>query len=63
MSVKNVRIDWGDGYDVGESVDGKTMEGFGTRHFIKSGDKYEGYFKNDKPNGFGKCLRFLHKIY
>ena len=57
MSVKkNVRIDWSGGwsggYDIGESPDGKTMDGFGTRYF-NSGDRYEGEFKKDQPNGTG----------
>ena len=50
MSVKNVRIEFADGYYVGESVDGKTMEGLGTRHWTTgafAGGRYEGFCKNN----------------
>ena len=56
ISVKNVRIEFADGYYVGESVDGKTMEGLGTRHYTTgacASRRYEGYFKNNAVNGYG----------
>ena len=56
MAVKNSRIELADGYYVGESVDGKTMEGLGTRHFTTgafASCRYEGFFKKNAFNGFG----------
>ena len=56
MSVKNVRVEFADGYYVSESVDGKTVEGLGTRHWTTgafAGHRYEGYFQKNNMNGYG----------
>ena len=54
LSVKNnVRIEKGNCYYVGDSPDGKKIEGFGTTYF-KDGNRYEGEHKNNKAfNGTG----------
>ena len=53
MSVKkNVRIEMGNCYYIGESPDGKKLEGFGTTHF-NDGNRYEGDHKDGKIHGTG----------
>ena len=60
MSVKNIRVEVENGYIVGESLDGKTIEGSGKKHFTSGpyiSTIYEGYFKNSKYHGFGNILK------